>query len=438
VSFWDFANLHDVTNGRWVKPPAENVAAPNGLSHDSRTLKLGQIYLAIRGENFNGHDFVGAGFDAGAAMAIVDEESAKAGGWLSPSFEDRGAVLAVPDTVTALQQLAAAYRNVLSEAGCKVISVSGSNGKTTTRHLIHHVLTACGMAGTQSPKSFNNHLGVPLTLLAAQPDHDFVACEIGTNHPGEVDALAEIVRPDVAVITSIGEEHLEHFGDLEGVAKEEAAVLPRVRPGGLVLVPADAATMLAPFYDVQEGVGLFSALPDAADRVPSDFPLAGDHNRMNAGLVMTLASYLGLDPTRVKSALSDAATPEGRMQLIRLGNDVTLIHDAYNANPTSMRASLSTLARMEGNRRVAVLGEMYELGDTSADAHAQVKGFAQASADVVMLIGEAFGADAWSDNLPQKVADQLQPGDTVLLKASRGMQLERVIPAIEAKFGQAD
>jgi UDP-N-acetylmuramoyl-tripeptide--D-alanyl-D-alanine ligase len=172
--------------------------------------------------------------------------------------------------------------------------------------------------------------------------------------------------------------------------------------------------------------------------VPSDFPLAGDHNRMNAGLVMTLASYLGLDPTRVKSALSDAATPEGRMQLIRLGNDVTLIHDAYNANPTSMRASLSTLARMEGNRRVAVLGEMYELGDTSADAHAQVKGFAQASADVVMLIGEAFGADAWSDNLPQKVADQLQPGDTVLLKASRGMQLERVIPAIEAKFGQAD
>lgn len=425
-AFWRFDNLERITGGDWLIEPGDYSASATGLSHDTRTLTPGQIYLAVKGENHDGHRFVGSALESGAAVVIVSDEAA-----IGP-----GPVLHVDDTVAALQELASAYRDELAKSGCKVIAVCGSNGKTTTRHLLHHVLTRCGLTGTQSPKSFNNHLGVPLTLLAAQPDHDFVACEIGTNHPGEIASLGDIAWPDAAIITSIGREHLEHFKTLDGVAKEEAAILPYVRPSGFVTMPAEAAGLIAPYYDVQDGVVVLP-VRQSLD-VPEDFPWLGEHNRANASLVLAISRWLELDETPVHDALRCAPTAPGRLHRIKFGQGVTVIDDTYNANPDSMAAALEVLAELPGERRVAVLGEMLELGTTSPQEHQTLRDSAEQIVDLVVLVGEGFGAEPWGDHTADVVVGQLRSGDTVLLKASRGMALERIIPAIEKRFGSAD
>ncbi|MEO1235272.1 MAG: UDP-N-acetylmuramoyl-tripeptide--D-alanyl-D-alanine ligase [Planctomycetota bacterium] len=427
-AFWRFDNLERITGGTWLAEPTAGDQTATGLSHDTRTLSSGQVYLAVSGENHDGHDFVDQAFEAGAALAIVE----------SPNPSIARLQLVVDNTVTALQDLASAFRDELARGGCRVIAVCGSNGKTTTRHLLHYVLTGCGLRGTQSPKSFNNHLGVPLTLLAADPSHDFVACEVGTNHPGEIASLGDIVWPDAAIVTSIGREHLEFFGDLEGVAREEASILPFVRRGGLAVTTPEAAALMMPHYDVAEGV---TVLPvTGAPGVPAEFPLPGRHNRMNAALVAAVGRWMGIDDDRIAAAWAGVGPPPGRLREIALGQGVTLLDDTYNANPDSVRVALDTLAeRLMGGsgRRVAVLGEMRELGDASAEAHAETATRAEQSADRVEFVGDAFGAEPWSDAWARQVVDRLEPGDTVLLKASRGVRLERLIPLIEKRFGPA-
>jgi len=441
ADFWKFDHLVRVTDGRWLREPAEADPAPTGLGHDTRTLCAGHAYLAVEGERFDGHGYVGEAFARGAALAIMGRD-------VGPVAA--GPTLLVDDPVAALQDLASAYRDVLARGRCKVIAVCGSNGKTTTRHLLHHVLTAAGLTGTQSPKSFNNHLGVPLTLLAARPEHDFVACEIGTNHPGEVESLAAIAWPDAAVITSIGREHLEFFKTIDGVAHEEASVMRFVRPGGLIVTPGEAAAWMAPFYDVKENVALLP-LKDAL-KVPDTFSLAGEHNRMNAALVLAVARWLEADTDRAAAALATATTPPGRMQRIVIGNgdtSVTAIHDAYNANPDSARAALEHLAAQPG-RTVAVLGDMLELGEAGPAAHAEVLQRArELEVSVTLAVGPLTAAaagdhvaEAWETAQEAAaavggVADHVKPGDTVLLKASRGVALERLLPALEEKFGKA-
>ena len=441
ADFWSFDHLVRVTDGEWLREPADDDPAPTGLSHDTRGLLVGHAYLAIEGERFDGHGYVGEAFAKGASLAIVGRD-------VGPVAA--GPTLLVEDPVAALQDLASAYRDTLARGGCKVIAVCGSNGKTTTRHLLHHVLTGAGLKGTQSPKSFNNHLGVPLTLLAAQPEHDFVACEIGTNHPGEVEALAGIAWPDAAVITSIGREHLEFFKTIDGVAHEEASVMRFVRPGGLIVTPGEAAALMVPFYDVKENVALLP-LKDA-HAVPADFALAGEHNRMNAALVLAVARWLEVDQARAAASLASAATPDGRMQRIVLGDGdaaVTVIHDAYNANPDSVRVALEHLAQQPG-RTVAVLGDMLELGPAAPAAHAEVLQRArELEVSVRLAVGPltaaaAVGtaAEAWETAQEAAaavggVADHVQAGDTVLLKASRGIALETLLPALEKKFGPA-
>jgi UDP-N-acetylmuramyl pentapeptide synthase len=319
------------------------------------------------------------------------------------------------------------------------------------------------MTGTQSPRSFNNHLGVPLTLLSADPAHDFLACEIGTNHPGEIDALASIVRPDIALITSIGAEHLEFFGDLDGVAREEAALLPHVKPGGAVFVEADAAVALAPYYDVQEGVTL---LPVRADRfaaaLPDDLPLAGPHQRANAALVAAAARWLDHDDATIAETMRSATPSEGRMQLLTCGNAqsgrITVIHDAYNANPDSTAAALDWFEQQPRTvgRGVLIFGDMRELGDAGPAAHRAVGQRVSSMSDVLAaaywigplaaVAGEACLAEAGSaldhrffvemdPPAAEAIAADLRPGDRVLLKGSRGLQLERILPHLRARFG---
>ncbi|MEM9020605.1 MAG: Mur ligase family protein, partial [Planctomycetota bacterium] len=314
--------------------------------------------------------------------------------------------------------------------------------------LIHHVLTHAGLQGTQSPKSFNNHLGVPLTLLSAKPDHDFVACEIGTNHPGEIDFLGAIARPDIAVITSIGEEHLKFFGDINGVAEEEFSIVRHL---------ADEHTV------VTGNLGSFSdrlaADPEVNDipavscgyTPPSDMPLVGEHNRINALMAWCIARWIGLVGEQCDKALRTVAPAKHRGEIIRLAQGVLIYDDCYNANPSSIRAAIDTLRAMPcDGKRVAVLGDMLELGEHSHALHTDIGRYAMGDGDVYpFLIGEHFskiGFDMfvrppqlqWSDELPDSVAQFIEPGDTVLLKASRGMRLERLIPAIERRFGKAE
>lgn len=403
TDFWTPDRFAQVTGGTWLDEPDEPAAPIAGLSIDTRTLAPGQAYLAIKGDRFDGHDFVGRAFEAGASLAIVSDAA---------TLRKPGRIrLKVGDTVAALQALAAAWRDVLAEHECAVVAVAGSNGKTTTRHLIHQLATAGGLAGTQSPKSFNNHLGVPLTLLAARPEHDYVAAELGTNHPGEIAALARIARPDVAVITCIGAEHLEFFGDLEGVAREEYSLLDHLAPEGLAFTPREE---LEPYG--------------------GELALPGEHNRMNAAYAEAVAMHLGVDEDRIAAALAQATPPPGRLNVMRLAQDVTVIDDTYNANPDSMAAALEVLAGTRGNRRIAVLGDMFELGDAGEAGHSDVRLRAEAIADAAVFIGQRFGGQDWSDDLPARIAGMVNPGDAVLLKASRGMALERIIPAITEKY----
>ncbi|MEM8782266.1 MAG: UDP-N-acetylmuramoyl-tripeptide--D-alanyl-D-alanine ligase [Planctomycetota bacterium] len=408
------------------------------MSIDTRTIRPGEVYIAIAGENHDGHAYAQAARDAGAAWVVIDSPR-----W-AEKLSGRPGVLLVRDAVAALQVWASAYRDALVDAGCKVIAVAGSNGKTSTRHLLHRVLTSCGVAGTQSPKSFNNHLGVPLTLLAADPGNAFVASEIGTNHPGEIDTLARLARPDAALITSIGAEHLEFFGDLDGVAKEEAALLPHVRRGGVVFVERAAAEAIAPYYDVQENVALLPVHPERfADAIPDDFPLPGPHHRSNAALVAAAARWMGLQDAEIREALRSAEPAEGRMQTLRwgdAGSPVTVIHDAYNANPDSMRLALEHLAGLavERSHKAALLGDMLELGRHAPAAHAEALDRARrvVEADRLWCVGEHFdGATPWSDDLAERIAASLRPGDVLLLKGSRGRRLERILPHLEARFG---
>lgn len=467
-AFWTPAAAAHLTGGRWLIEPADPAAALTGLTTDSRSLAPGQVFLALRGERFDGHDYLPAALAQGAGLAIVERR-------VDVRSEGVG-VLLVDDAVAALHALARGWRDVLREAGCRVIAVAGSNGKTTTRHLVHAALGG-KLTGTQSPKSFNNHLGVPLTLLAARAAHDFVAVEIGSNHPGEVAQLCAIAQPDAAIVTSIGREHLEHFGSLDAVAMEEGAVLAALPAAGVAIVHDEAWPMIKPHVELSAGVRLvrYGESNDADVRLITsepaprgqrltvtpggsiELPLLGRHNAVNALAAVAAARWLGVDDDAAAAALARVEPVEGRLQVLRYG-PVTVLHDAYNANPDSVAAALRTLAEQpvgDGGRRVAVLGDMFELGPASPDEHRGVGERLIELGDAVGLVvvigalsmfiaeglqgrwpGERLRVFAgWDDTLPGTVADALRPGDVVLIKASRGMKLERLLPAIEAKFG---
>ncbi len=445
MHFWTYQNLANVTQGRWLVEPDDLSAEVTGLWHDTRELKPGQAYLAIRGENFDGHDFVDNAFAAGASLAIVSAAPPSLEGGAGGRVPKQ-TVLRVGDTIKALQDLARAYRDALKADGCKVIGIAGSNGKTTTRHLIHHVLTHAGLKGTQSPKSFNNHLGVPLTLLSGKPRDDFVACEIGTNHPGEIDFLSAIARPDIAVITSIGEEHLEFFGGLDGVIEEEFSIANHFDEQTLCIAPNEV-----PWVDsvIESAYLRAEPLHQQALLLAEALDPVHEPTRQNGMLAACVALSIGVKPDIIESAYRDAPRPAGRWQRLALGQQTTVIHDAYNANPDSVASAMQALWRLHAKRKVFVFGDMFELGEHAEHSHRQVGRFvAGMPIDLFVTIGPLAGLaideangpvscrayQAWTDDLPDQVVNLLQPGDTVLLKASRGMRLERLIPAIERRF----
>ncbi|MGH7131809.1 MAG: UDP-N-acetylmuramoyl-tripeptide--D-alanyl-D-alanine ligase [Phycisphaerales bacterium] len=460
--------MRDLTGGRLHAggDAARAEAALAGVNTDSRSVTRGQVFVALRGERFDGHAFVGQAAAAGAGLIVVDRGEAVAAAAGTPA-------LVVEDTRKALGKMAAGYRDVLGRMGAKVIAVCGSNGKTTTTRMIDAVLGA-SMRGTASQKSFNNDVGVPLTILGATPGDKYLLCEVGSNAPGEIATLGAIVRPDIAVITSIGREHLQGFGDLAGVAREEGSIAAFVpsQPKGVVIATADApelrphllgrlGTRLKLFGRAADaeprlnscehisdihGMGLsFSTADGAAWRLG----LLGKHNATNALAAIAVGREFGLKDAAIAAALEKARGPEMRLQVMEAGG-IRIINDAYNANPESMLAAIETFGEVSRGaaRRVLVLGDMRELGTSTEASHREVgRAAAAVSVDLLVAIGESMAWAAeeargrvrveWmagtNDADFAAAAGMVREGDAVLVKGSRGMRMERVVAGVKAK-----
>ncbi len=451
-------SLAAAMRGRWLTAPGSPASA-HGASIDTRTLANGQVFFAIRGDHGDGHEYLAQAVERGAYAAVVERKPAV-------NVDGSMGVLLVSSTRSALLDLARASRAWLDAQPHRprIIAVGGSNGKTTTTRLIEAIL-ASGLTGAASPKSFNNFLGVPLTVLSARPEHQYLICEIGTNAPGEVDALASIVRPDIAVITSIGREHLEGLGSIEGVASEQASIVHHLTDGGVAIVPADgpARRALLPRLRNHPRVETFGVADDATHRTcdvrttregttftlhdtPLRVKLLGAHNALNAAAAAIVARHLDLDWPSIAEALATAVGPEMRM-MPRTIAGAEIINDAYNANPDSMLAAIRAFADFarHARRRVVILGQMLELGPASAAAHEEVAFALLSRADRIVLIGHGFHAAAdllarrgeqvrWlvdlDDGRAADVAAMIEPGDAVLLKGSRRMGVERVADAL--------
>jgi UDP-N-acetylmuramoyl-tripeptide--D-alanyl-D-alanine ligase len=436
-----------------------------GVSTDSRNLKPGDAFFALAGQRFDGHDYIEQVVAAGAALVVASRRDlasrAQASNWPA---------VFVDDTVAALGRLAAWYRKTLS---ARLVAVTGSNGKTTTKTMLEGVLSAQGKVAC-APKSFNNNIGVPLTLLSADRTHDFLVLELGTNHVGEIAELGALARPDLAVICSIGPAHVEGLGSLEGVAREKTSLLDYVPATGFAAVNIDEPIVLPFLRTAKCKVLRLGTSQDAelrAESIESDattvrfkvngrwpvtLQMAGRHNAVNALGAWAIASRVGMLPEQIADALGRVRPPAMRFQRFQYGS-VTIINDAYNANPASMAAALRTLADIPaspGGRRVAVLADMLELGEQSTDLHRQTGQLLArlGVVDCLIAVGPQSKhlADAAAAEAPglevhramdaphaaARIARLIRAGDLVLLKGSRGMHLEGVLPAIQRAFGE--
>jgi UDP-N-acetylmuramoyl-tripeptide--D-alanyl-D-alanine ligase len=473
MSFWTPNSVRAAVGGAWVARGSSGVETPiAGISTDTRSLARGDAFFALRGERFDAHDFLHQAIAGGASLLVIDDPSAFSHDMarMAPSVS----VLRVPDVLAALDRLAAAHRKKLT--GTKVVAVTGSNGKTTTVRLIDAVLRT-RLTGTASVKSYNNSIGLALTVLRAKPSDQYLICEAGINDRGEMAPLAAIAEPDIVVITSIGRAHIGQLGSLEGVAREKAVLLSYLRPGGLAVVPADTSVLdefVRPVPNVlrfgrSAGADLrVTACAHSADGSGLEFevngrtrftlPMLGEHNALNAMAAIAVARRFNLDDDAIRAGLAAAQPAEMRMTRSRVGEggSIDLYNDAYNASPESTLAAIRAFADVSRRnaRRVIVLGDMLELGEHSHAAHTEVAEalIAAGAPDVLVTIGPGalVIADAITHAAPRcrviilsdlddaqavRVAQRIQPGDAVLLKGSRRMGLERIDRALRRAPG---
>lgn len=428
------------------------------VSIDTRTAEPGDLYFAIKGLRLDGHAFLPQAAGAGCCAAVV-----KRGFSIPAETIDAfpGGVLAVDDPTAALAELARRQRERMDAA---VIGVTGSNGKTTVKRMIHHVLGEC-LKGTASLKSFNNHIGLPLTILAARPGDDYVVCELGTSGPGEIGHLTEIARPHVAVITSVSETHLEKLESVEKVAAEKASILDGLTADGLGIVTADYPVLDAALAGRSEELVRFGQAEQADYRLTAYEPMGsggrfclndgdwtvlqvpGRHMALNAIAAAAVAVRLGLPPELALERLATFTGVEMRLQRMQVG-ERTILNDAYNANPASMLAAADVLSGQTGGRKVFIAGDMRELGPREKEIHLRV-GQDLAATGVDFLIGVGplgryIAEGAASAGLPAEARDSVEslmdsvtdltrPGDIVLIKGSRGMKMERLIECLGGK-----
>ncbi|MFO0962960.1 MAG: UDP-N-acetylmuramoyl-tripeptide--D-alanyl-D-alanine ligase [Phycisphaerales bacterium] len=450
------------------RPPMPLVAS--GVATDTREPMRGALFVALRGERFDAHQFLAQAAAAGAVAALVDR---KAGSYERPPGLP---LLEVGDTRAALADLARTWRARLRG---KVVAITGSSGKTTTRRLVHAALGTT-MSGSASPKSYNNDIGVPLTILGADAAHGYLVAEIGMSNPGEIAPLSRLAAPQVAIITMAGRAHLGGMGSVDAIIQEKSSLVDGLHTTGIALVNGDQPRLVAAVQArLKPGVRLvtFGTSPGCQWRLVGrqalgerqsvriaepdgtewscELGLPGDYNAMNALAAAACARLLGVDPARVGAAFAAIAPSEMRMVRQELGG-LAVYNDAYNANPDAVQAALRAFAELGAGarRRVAVLGDMLELGDASAALHAEVARAAVASgAGLLVFVGaeSAHGAQearrlvaeggapeilhvpALDDAGVARIAQALRPGDAILLKGSRGSRMERLVQALAAR-----
>ena len=435
---------------RIAQPEALQGRVFTGVSTDSRTLSPGDLFVALSGANFDGHAFVAQAKARGAAALVVGRPVAEAGGI---------AQVVVDDTLAALSRLA---RNHRRKFHIPVIAIAGSNGKTTTKEMIAAVLRT-GREVLSTAGNLNNHIGVPLTLLRLRKEHEAAVVEIGTNHPGELAALLKILEPTHGLLTNIGLEHLEFFGSLGGVAKEEGALFRWLAARGTAFVNADdpaTATLGRPVkrkvtFGFSRGLDVAgSALrldargcPEfrcggkkVARSFPIRLPVPGAHTAANALAAAAVGVAFKVPPRKIQTALEQFQVPSKRMEVLSIAG-VTVFNDTYNANPDSVVAGLKTLAGATiSGKRIAVLADMKELGGRGPAEHARVGTvLSDLGIEYLLTYGEVakhyhdsahvtFGVHYDQKNvLAEYLAELLTPGDAVLIKGSRGMAMEDVV-----------
>jgi len=433
-----------------------------GVSIDSRSLGVGEAFFAIRGHRLDGHAFLADAAGRGAACLVVHT--------LQDDAPANVPLVLVEDTTTALGLLAADHRARFS---IPVVAVTGSNGKTTTKELIASVLGTRWRV-LKPTASFNNQWGLPLTLLRLAPEDEALVLELGTNRPGEIAYLAELARPTVGVVTNVAAVHTEFLGSLAGVCAEKAALVRAVDADGWVALNADDPRVAGMARDakarvvtygravtaqvrlvgdvVEDARGLGFTLEVAGAREPVTLAFAGRHNASNALAAAAAGVALGFSLDEIARGLAAGRPVTGRC-VWRAAGGVRILDDTYNANPVSMRAALETVAARRGTGRlVAVLGDMLELGGIADDAHRELgRAVVAAGADELVGVGrlallaveaareagiaEARHATTFEDTVAH-LLKRLVPGDTVLVKGSRGMRLERVVDALVARLAR--
>lgn len=448
------------TGGR----PVGAIADVTGISIDSRTIAPGEAYFAIRGDVHDGHAFAAAALDKGAALAVVAE--AKLG-----ELPTDGRYVVVDDVLEALRQLGVAAR---ARTAARIVAVTGSVGKTSTKEALRAVLAGQGRVHA-SAASFNNHWGVPLTLARMPAATQFGVFEIGMNHAGEIADLVPLVRPHVAVVTTIAPAHLEVFGTTAKIAEAKAEIFLGLEPDGTAIINGDIAecpilvkaaeAVGASVVTFGEAAAVSSRLtsvtlkPDGSEAIASilgrtfAFRLGapGKHLVINALAVLSAVAALGGDVAKAAQALATVTQPKGRGVLVPLAlaaGTATLIDESYNGNPTSMRAALALTAQVATGRKLAALGDMLELGDAAPALHAELVGpLTDAGIDRVFLAGPlmenlwhalpaamrgGYARDAAA--LEPLVAEALRPGDTLMIKGSNSSLMHRVAAALTARF----
>ncbi|HLW86358.1 MAG TPA: UDP-N-acetylmuramoyl-tripeptide--D-alanyl-D-alanine ligase [Candidatus Sulfotelmatobacter sp.] len=426
-------------------------------SIDSRTIGPGQLFFAVKGERLDGHDFVSAALEKGAVAAVVRKDQLH-------RYPPQSALLAVDDTLVALQTLATAVRKLW---GKPLVGVTGSAGKTTTKEAIAHVL-ATRFRVLKSEGNFNNHFGLPLMLLKLEPQHDLAVIEMGMSHAGEIRALAKIAQPEIGVVTNVAPVHLEFFDSLAGIARAKYELIESLPPSGTAILNADDEYVSQFGRDFRGKVVLYGSQPAAAVRAEnmsakgtggSDFdvvigsarararlPLVGWHNVLNALAAVAVGVDRGLKLTEAVDALATLAPADKRGQVVQLGN-ITVVNDCYNSNPKALHAMVDALAAMPARRRIVVAGEMLELGTAGEDLHRQagrhmaekkidalvgVRGLAQATVEAAEQAGVRAKFVATPEEAGEWLAQETRDGDVVLLKASRGVKLEKALETWKA------
>ncbi len=430
-----------------------------GYSIDTRTIRPGELFFAVKGERLDGHDFVEQALQSGAVAAVIRKDHVG-------RYARKKGLLTVDDTLTALQKLASSVRRVWAKS---LIGITGSAGKTTTKETIAHLLSVRYRV-LKSEGNFNNHFGLPLMLLKLEPEHDVAVIEMGMSHLGEIRALAQIAQPDMGVVTCVAPVHLEFFDSLAEIARAKYELVESLPAGGTAVLNADDEFVSQFGRDFRGKVVTFGISRPAdvrAEKIESlgttgsrfqlaaggcheiaTVPLVGRHNIYNALAAVAVVLERGVTPSEAVAALSSLSAADKRGQVIQVG-DTTVINDCYNSNPKALDAMVDSLATMPAERRIVVAGEMLELGLASDELHRRcgqhmaergidiligVRGHAAHMVEAAHRHGTAAKFVATPEEAGEWLARNTKKSDVVLLKASRGVKLERALETWKASL----